>query len=377
MKLTQDILNYMDKHRQEAYDLLIELAQIPAPSHHEEKRAEFCKNWLECNGCKGVYIDDALNVIWPVGCTDSNDLVVYMGHSDVVFPDTDPLPLKVEDGKIFCPGVGDDTANAVAVMTVAKYIAQSGLQPKDVGLLLVINSCEEGLGNLKGTRKIMEDFGSRVVEFVTFDGGAKAIVNNAVGSKRYKVEVATEGGHSYGAFGNRNAIAYLASMIDALYSMKVPARGRTTYNVGTISGGTSVNTIAQNAEMLYEFRSDNREDLAEMEEHFKAAVEFYRAKGIQVTVTQVGDRPCKGEVDADREQALMDRAAKAIKNQYGYDVVYNPGSTDANIPMAMGIPAICMGCKEGGGAHTRGEYVVIDSLLPGLKAAGEMILHHF
>lgn len=377
MELTQDILNYMDEHRQESYDLLLELAQIPAPSHHEEKRAQFCKNWLEQQGCKGVYIDEALNVIWPVGCTDSSDLVVYMAHSDVVFPDTDSLPLKVEDGKIFCPGVGDDTANAVALMTAAKYIARSGLQPKNVGLLLVVNACEEGLGNLKGTRKIMEDFGSRVVEFVTFDGGAKGVVNTAVGSKRYQVEITTEGGHSYGAFGSRNAIAYLASMINALYSMKVPTRGKTTYNVGTISGGTSVNTIAQNAEMLYEFRSDDREDLAEMEEHFKAAVDFYRTKGIEVTVTQVGDRPCKGEVDAGREQALIDRAAKAVKNHYGYDVTCRPGSTDANIPMAMGIPAICMGCIEGGGAHTRGEYVVIDSLLPGLKVAAEMILHHF
>lgn len=377
MEMTRKALDYIEEHRQESYDLLLELAQIPAPSHCEEKRAEFCKNWLERNGCKGVYIDEVLNVIWPVGCTDNNDIVIYMAHSDVVFPDTEPLPLKVEDGKVFCPGVGDDTANAVAVMTIAKYIAQSGLRPKDVGLLLVVNSCEEGLGNLKGTRAIIEQFGSRVKEFITFDGDAKSIVTTAVGSKRYKVEVATEGGHSYGAFGNRNAIAYLASLINALYAMKVPTRGRTTYNVGTISGGTSVNTIAQNAEMLYEFRSDNREDLAEMEEHFKAAIDFYRTKGIEVTVTQVGDRPCKGEVDVNKEQALFDRAARAIKNQCGYDVVYRSGSTDANIPMAMGIPALCMGCIEGGGAHTRGEYVLMDSLLPGLKTAGEMILYHF
>ena len=377
MQMTKEILTYFDEHRREAYDLLIELAQIPAPSHHEEKRAEFCKNWLEQQGCKGVYIDDALNVIWPVGCTDSNDLVVYMGHSDVVFPDTEPLPLKVEDGKIFCPGIGDDTANAVALMTSMKYIAQSGMQPDGVGLLLVINACEEGLGNLKGTRKLMEDFGSRVVEFISFDGGVHDIVDTAVGSKRYKVEVATEGGHSYGAFGNRNAIAYLASLINTLYEIKVPTRGRTTFNVGTISGGTSVNTIAQNAEMLYEFRSDNREDLAEMEEHFKAAIAFYQTKGIRVTVTQVGDRPCKGDVDAKREMDLKNRGAAAVKNHYGNEVKFGSGSTDCNIPMNMGIPAICMGCRDGGGAHTRGEYVVIDSLLPGLKVAAEMILYHF
>ncbi len=368
--------SYMEEHRQEAYDLLVELAQIPAPSNHEEKRAEFCRSWLEQQGCKGVYVDEALNVIWPVGCTDSNDLVVYMAHSDVVFPDTDPLPLREEDGKLFCPGIGDDTACAVSLMMTAKYIAQTGLRPKQTGLLLVINSGEEGLGNLKGSRKIMEDFGSRVVEFVTFDGFAHKIVNVPVGSKRYRVEVATEGGHSYHAFGNRNAIAYLASLINTLYAIKVPTRGKTTFNVGTISGGTSVNTIAQNAEMLYEFRSDDREDLAEMETHFKAAVEFYRAKGIDVTVTQVGDRPCMGEIDPAREQALMERGARAIRNYYGYDVTYSSGSTDCNIPMAMGIPSICVGTVVGGKAHTRGEYVEIESLLPGLKVTAEMILHH-
>lgn len=377
MHMTDLVIGYLDEHRQEAYDLLLELAQIPAPSNHEEKRAEFCKSWLEKQGCQGVYIDDVLNVVWPVGCTDSNDLVVYMAHSDVVFPDNDPLPLKVGDGKIFCPGIGDDTACDVSLMMTAKYIAQAGLLPGDMGVLLVINSGEEGLGNLKGSRRIMEEFGSRVVEFVTFDGYAQRIANKTVGSKRYQVEVDTEGGHSYSAFGNRNAIACLASLINTLYAIKVPNRGRTTFNVGTISGGTSVNTIAQNAQMLYEFRSDNREDLAEMEEHFRAAIDFYRTKGIGITVTQVGDRPCMGDVDPVREQALMDRGARAVKNHYGYDVVYGSSSTDCNIPMSMGIPAICVGTVEGGKAHTREEYVEIDSLLPGLKTAAEMILYHF
>ena len=377
MGVSEEILRYFDEHRQQGYDLLVELAQIPAPSNHEEKRAEFCRNWLERQGCEGVYIDEALNVIWPVGCTDSNDLVVYMAHSDVVFPDTESLPLKVEDGRIYCPGIGDDTACAVSLMMTAKYIAEAGLRPGNTGLLLVVNSGEEGLGNLKGSRKIMEDFGSRVIEFVTFDGYANKIANTTVGSKRYKVEVATEGGHSYSAFGNHNAIAYLASLISTLYDIKVPTRGKTTFNVGTISGGTSVNTIAQSAEMLYEFRSDNREDLAEMEEHFKAAIDFYRTKGIEITVTQVGDRPCMGDVDPAREQVLMERGERAIKNHYGYDVEYSSSSTDCNIPMSLGIPSICVGTVVGGKAHAREEYIEIESLLPGLKVAAEMILHHF
>lgn len=377
MVITQEIVDYIESHRQEALDLLIELAQIPAPSHHEEKRAAFCLNWLKAQGGSDAYIDEALNVVYPIGCTADNPLMVFMAHSDVVFPDTTPLPLRVADGKIHCPGVGDDTANVIALLMAAKYITEAKLSPRDCGILLVVNSCEEGLGNLKGSRKIMEEFGHRVREFVTFDGGVSVVVNEAVGSRRYKVEVDTEGGHSYGNFGNRNAIAYLASLIDSLYAMKVPPIGRTTYNVGTISGGTSVNTIAQHAEMLYEFRSDKREALEFMERHFTAAIDYYRAKGITVTITLLGDRPCSGDVDANQEAALSHRAAAAIRHHYGIEAAYGVGSTDCNVPLSMGVPAVCVGCAMGHGAHTREEYVEIDSLQPGLAVALELILHHF
>lgn len=377
MTLTTDILSYIDSHAEEALSLLIELAQIPAPSNHEEKRAEFCKAWLESRGAADVSIDDALNVIYPLGDTGDNALMVFMAHSDVVFPDATPLPLRIENGRIYCPGVGDDTANAVALLTAAGFLAERQLTPKGCGVLLIINSGEEGLGNLKGSRAILERYGRRVKEFVTFDGNATAIVDRAVGSKRYRVSIDTEGGHSYGAFGNRNAIAYLASMIEALYQIKVPPQGKTTYNVGTISGGTSVNTIAQHAEMLYEFRSDEAQSLAIMERHFHSCVEFFRTKGVEVTVEPVGDRPCGGAVDETAHQALKNRAAKAIENHYGLTPVFHPGSTDCNMPLSMGIPAICPGCVLGRGAHTREESVEIDSLLPGLKVAFELILHHF
>jgi len=377
MVLSQSILDYIDAHKQEAYELLLELAQIPAPSNHEEKRAAFCKEWLEKQGAEGVFIDDALNVIYPVGCTDDNEVVMYTAHSDVVFPDTEPLPLKIEDGRIYCPGVGDDTANAVALMMAAKYIAENKLTPADGGVLLVINSGEEGLGNLKGVRKLFESYAGRVKEFVSFDGSGAGGTNKAVGSMRYRIEIDTEGGHSYGRFGNRNAIAYLASMISELYTMKVPTKGRTTYNVGTISGGTSVNTIAQHAEMLYEFRSDELDDLKVMENHLNAAVEYYRAKGVQVTVTVVGERPCGSGVDPEKHALLMARAIAALKQATGKDLQFGSGSTDCNIPLSLGVPAVCFGCYVGAGAHTREEYVEIESLHPGLKTCFGMVMDHF
>ena len=377
MIFTNEISRWIEDHREEHLNLLLTLARIPAPSNQEEKRAEFVKNWLKENGAEGVYIDEALNVIYPIGVTEDNPLVVFAAHSDVVFPDTEPLPLHMEEGKICCPGVGDDTASLVTLLMVAKYIARQGLMSKDCGVLLVADSGEEGLGNLKGIRHLFDTFGSRIREFVSFDGGECRCVNRAVGSKRYRIEIDTEGGHSYGAFGNRNAIAYLASLIDTLYTVKVPPLGKTTYNVGTISGGTSVNTIAQHAEMLYEFRSDEAEALAIMERHLNAALDFYRTKGITVTSTLVGDRPCSGQVD---EAAMADmtlRAQEATLRHYGRELTFSAGSTDCNIPLSRGVAALCLGVYRGFGAHTREEYVEIDSLLPGMKFAFDLVLHHF
>lgn len=374
MHLSHNFIPYIESHADEAFQLLLDLSRIPAPSNHEERRAAFCLDWLRSRGAEDAYIDEALNVIYPIGDTGENDLMVFMAHSDVVFPDTAPLPLTIENGRIYCPGVGDDTANAVALMTVAGYVIENKLSPKKCGVLLVINSGEEGLGNLKGSRKIMADFGHRVKEFVTFDGNASAIVTSAVGSRRYRVTVKTEGGHSYARFGAPNAIAQLSQFITRLYEVEAPAIGKTTYNVGTICGGTSVNTIAQEASMLYEFRSDEREGLAYMQAQFDRIMEDFRASGVNISLEMVGDRPCGLDVC---NSALAQRAAQAVKEYYRFSPALTSGSTDCNVPLSMGISAICPGCMMGAGAHTREEYVEIDSLLPGLKVAAELILHHF
>lgn len=378
MEITEEIGGYIEEHAKEMRQLLITLAAIPAPSNKEEKRAAFVKEWLEKQGAAGVYIDEACNVIYPVGVKEDNPLVVYMAHMDVVFPDETPLPVAAEEGKIKAPGVGDDTANLCGLLFTAKYIAQKRLLPKDgVGMLIVADSGEEGLGNLRGSKQICKAFGSRIKEFVSFDGYYQGGCVEAVGSKRYRVEIKTEGGHSYGSFGSRNAIAYMASLIDSLYSMKVPTKGRTTYNVGTIQGGTSVNTIAQQAEMLYEFRSDSREDLKVMEGHFQAAVEYYRTKGITVNVEVLGERPCSGDVDESEKQRLLERSKEILRKYTGLEPRFSAGSTDCNIPLSMGIPAVCYGVVDGAGAHTREEYVLEESLMPGYKIAFESVLKHY
>lgn len=354
-------------------DFLCEFAKIPAPSNDEGLRAEYIKNWLENEGAEGVYIDDALNVVYPIGSTDG-DLYVFMAHSDVVFPDKTPLPLEIKDGRIYCPGVGDDSAHVVCMLTAIKDIIKNKLTPKNCGVLIVVNSGEEGLGNLKGCREIMRVYGDRVREFITFDGVYSIPHNIPVGSRRFLVEIKTEGGHSYQSFGNKNAIACMASLIHNLYNMRVPKLGKTTYNVGIIEGGTSVNTIAQSAKMMFEFRSDEREALNIMQAQFDDAISH--AEG-EVSVTVIGDRPCAGNVDIDVQNKMCQRVYDVVKKYYGTEVKFIPGSTDCNIPSSMGIPSVCVGLVDTKGAHTREEYVEIYSLEKGVMIAKELIMEKF
>ncbi|MBR2374197.1 MAG: M20/M25/M40 family metallo-hydrolase [Lentisphaeria bacterium] len=369
MALTNEMIAYADKAWEDAAQIVRDLCKLPAPSHHEELRAEYCKKWFSDNGFENVTIDKALNVLAPVNMTDDNDITVLMAHTDTVFPDTEPMPFVEKDGFMYSPGVTDDTANLSVLMVCARYFREN-YKFGNRGFLFVANSCEEGLGNLKGTRQIMADYGSRVKEFVSLDSTCmNRMVCEAVGSHRYKVIVRTEGGHSFGSFGNRNAIHVLSTMINALYSVKVPQEGssRTTYNVGMISGGTSVNTIAQEAEMMYEYRSDNKSCLAKMQEIFEKTVAAFGAMGIEVEVEKLGDRPCSAEVDQEKFDILKNRARVALKETLDLEMTDRSGSTDCNIPLSMGIPAICFGVCRGGGVHTREEKLETASLHDGCK----------
>ena len=366
---------YFDTH----VKLLETLAAIPAPSHHEDKRVAFIKNWLEEAGAEGIYVDDAKNVIVPFGIEGRNDITVYMAHTDVVFPDTDPLPVRIENGNMYAPGVGDDTANVVGILTSIKYILEHGLKPKEP-VLLVLNSCEEGLGNLDGSRQIMKDFAGRVKELISFDGGFRGgMVVRAVGSERWKVSCRTIGGHSYSAFGNPSAIHHLAKLIMRLYGQTLPdwKDHKTTYNVGVISGGTSVNTIAENAEMLYEYRSNDRKALQYMHDQFFRILEEAKGPDATFETELLGERPCNGEMDPEALERLLSRCEKEIFKITGEPVKRRSGSTDANIPLATGVPATTFGLYIGGRAHTREEWLSIESLRTGLPLAIRLITSHF
>ena len=373
----EQIKAYAAAHADEARQLTEELCRIPAPSGKERARAEFCRDWLERCGTKDVRIDGADNMVLELNAAGSDVLTVLMAHTDTVFPDTEPMEVHQEGGRLLCPGVGDDTANLAVLLLAARFLLEQGISPKH-GLVIAANSGEEGLGNLRGSRQLMADYRGRVARMISFDGYYNRLWNKAVGSARYRVTVRTRGGHSFRDFGAPNAIALLAEIISALYDIQPhwgPAGTVTTYNVGMVQGGTSVNTIAQEASMLYEYRSDEAAGLRGMEEAFLAVVEDFRVRGADIEVESLGVRPCGEGVDPVAQAALSDWSEALLRRYTGGNIVVEPASTDCNIPLSLGIPAVSFGLCGGGGAHTRQEWIETASLETGLCIALETVLY--
>lgn len=367
---------YAQETHEEELDLLRALAPIPSPSHHEDARAEAICQWLKNKG-GAAFIDEAKNVICLIGDDGTKPLVVFAAHTDVVFDDTELLPLAEDaDGYIWrCPGVGDDTANLCNLLMSAKYLLEHPFT-SDVAFLIVANSCEEGLGNLDGTRRLFEVYGSRIQEYISYDCYAGMCVNHALGSHRYRITVDTEGGHSYADFGRPNAIKVLSEIICGLYALGIPEDPKTTCNVGTIEGGTSVNAIAQHAEMLFEFRSASDGVLKIMDTKAAELLAAYRSDSVRVQAEEFGRRPGDGDIDEDSLSALTERSSYAIAKAFGQEAELSANSTDGNIPLSLGIPANTIGTVRGAGAHAREEWIDTRSLVPGCALALSLMLDY-
>lgn len=363
---------YAQQVHPEQLELLRTLGRIPAPTRQEDLRAAFCRDWLLANGAADVTVDEAKNVICKIGPQDG-DLVVFAAHTDVVFPDLEPLLLREEDGKLYAPGIGDDTANLVNLMLAARYLLQNGLKSKN-GFLIVANACEEGLGNLDGTKALFAAFGQRIKAFYSFDCDMPQCIHCAVGSRRYKITCRTRGGHSWVDFGQPNAIEILCRLVEGLYKTKPPQEARTTFNVGCFQGGSTVNSIAQEASLLYEFRSTSQVCLEQMEQAFRRTLDSCRNLGGELTVELLGIRPGNGLVDSETLAAFTARTTEVIRTFSGEEPTLCAASTDSNIPLSLGIPANTVGTVRGGLAHTRQEWIDPDSLKPGLMIALSLML---
>lgn len=367
---------FIEANREDSVQLLMTLGKIPAPSHQEDQRAAFCKKWFQQEGCSEVWIDGAKNVVCKFNCDRYDHITVLMAHMDVVFDDTGELPMSRSGDILRAPGIGDDTANLVNLMMGTRFLIQHKAQLK-TGIMIVANTCEEGLGNLKGCKEIFSNYGDRIREFYSFDGYLSQCTSTAVGSHRYRMQVLCEGGHSYLNFGRDNAIQIAAELIHQLYQITPPQEEYTTYNVGRIEGGSTVNSIAQEATMLYEYRSSSEHCLQIMQQAVKDTVERFRADGKTVNLEVLGIRPGCGDGDKTALRAWTERNIGLIRQYYTGEMDLGPYSTDANIPLSRNVLANTIGTIRGGGAHTREEWVDLNSLPIGMGVVLSILSQYF
>lgn len=372
--LTHNEIKYVQQHLEENIQLLKTLTEIPSPTFHEKKRATFCLNWLQSIGAN-AYMDNVNNVICPINGENNETLIIIMAHNDIAFPDIQNIQVKQVDNKLFAPGIGDDTANMVNMLMTIQYIIKMRLQPK-YQILFVINSGEEGLGNSMGCRQIIEEYHSKIKEFISLDGYLNECTYCAVGSKRYQIDVKTHGGHSYVNFGQENAIAWIAKIITQLNQISLPTEAKTTFNFGKIEGGSAINVIANHASVTYEFRSSSQQCLNIMEQSFQKIINNINDKHIDIQIKVLGERPGNGPLSQEKMRKFTSRNLNIIQHFYKKNIILCENSTDSNIPLSYGICANTIGTIIGGDAHTYHEWIDINSIPIGFQVAMALILQY-
>lgn len=348
-------------------DQQISICEIPAPPFTETARAEEFRKRLASLGLTNVRIDSVGNVIGERPGTAprsaSAPTVVISGHLDTVFPIETDVKVKHVGDTLRGPGIVDDCRGLAVLLSVAK--ALNDAKVRTPGTIVFVGTVgEEGPGNLRGVRHLVDhEMKGKIDHFISVDGGGFGVVNQAVGSYRYRVSVIGPGGHSYGAFGMPNPIHALGRAIAKIGDVQVPRTPKTTFNVGIIEGGTSVNSIADTASFDLDMRSESPEALAvldaEVQQLLAQAVAEEQARWpnsqvkLALKVDTIGIRPAGTQPDTIR----IVRVARETASQLGKTVSIRASSTDANIPIARGIPSITIGGGgSSSGAHSLGEW---------------------
>jgi acetylornithine deacetylase/succinyl-diaminopimelate desuccinylase-like protein len=364
-KKVKKAFNYIIDIEEKTNKNLIDLTEIEAPPFKEEKRAkEFAKR-LQLAGLENVWIDSIGNVIGFLKGSIGNKNIAINAHIDTVFPEGTDVRVQVKNDTLYAPGIGDDTRGLAMLLTIAETIKMNNIEPVN-NIIFIGTVGEEGLGDLRGVRYLFENNNPKIDSWIAIDGGSVGRVNNqALGSYRYEVVFYGPGGHSWGAFGLVNphhALGYgIKNFIEKadLYTSSGP---KTSYNVGVISGGTSINSIPFESSMLIDIRSIEPNRLDDMEEILfnsmqKALKEQNEMKrsgsDLTLTINKIGNRP-SGKVE---ESVPLIQRTIAATQYMGVEPRLTIGSTDSNIPISIGVPAVTIGRGgEGGGAHSLDEW---------------------
>jgi tripeptide aminopeptidase len=347
------------------------ITEIPAPPYKEKVRAEyFLKRFFEL-GFKDASIDAEGNVIaLRKGSGNGRPKLVVSAHLDTVFPEGTDVTVKEKDGVILAPGIGDDARGLAALLSLIKSINANGIAT--VGDVMFVGTVgEEELGNLRGVKALFRDHAD-IDGFISIDGlGTTRVVNQGTGSHRYEMIFKGPGGHSFAEFGLPSAIHAMGRAIAKISDLQTPSDPKTTFTVGTVSGGTSVNAIAGEARMAVDMRSNSSEELLKLEARLldlvKGAVveenARWKSDKLSVEIKLIGDRPA-GIVAMDSPIVQASQRAVSVLTR-APRVTFAGSSTDSNLAMSLGIPAVTIGGGgEGGNWHSRSEwYRPVDAYL--------------
>ncbi len=361
-----------DEFANRVIELAIAIQQIPAPTFEERERAEFMRGRFLEEGLSDVGLDAAGNVFGRLPGGDVPALVVS-AHLDTVFPRGTDLRLTRDLERVRGPGIGDNSLGVAALLGLAWTLRERGARLAG-DIWFVANTCEEGLGDLRGMKSVVERFGTQVTGYLVIEGMALGhVYHRAVAVQRYRISVKTAGGHAWSDYGQPSAVHELAALTARIASLLLPPSPRTTLNVGKIIGGTSINTVAAEASLELDMRSESPSVLAELVSSVDALIEAANRPGVRVEAEGIGQRP-GGSVPA--SHPLVELAVACSRAQ-GVEPSLIGGSTDANVPLGRGLPAVVMGVTTGGGAHTLAEFVDVEPMTKGMESLAEFVTRVF
>ncbi len=350
---------------QKLLDLAIQIQQIPAPTFAEGPRGEFVRGLFLQEKLEDVSMDSLGNVYARLpGKTKKAKALIVSAHLDTVFPAGTKLHVKEEAGKVFGPGIGDNSIGVAALFGILWALRERKIELKH-DVWFAANVGEEGLGDLRGMRGVVERFGTDVIGYLVLEGLALGhVYHRAIGVRRYRIAAKTRGGHSWSDYGQPSAVHELAALITQLTQIRLPREPRTTMNIGTIQGGTGVNVLAAESKCELDLRSEDPAALAKLVSQVEEIILHWNHEGVRIQAEIIGERPA-GEIPA--EHPLVKAAVGCLLEQ-GVEAVLTTGSTDANIPLSKNIPAVVLGITAGGGAHTLGEYIETEPIEKGMES---------
>jgi acetylornithine deacetylase/succinyl-diaminopimelate desuccinylase-like protein len=357
-------LRWIDTHVEPIVEEAIRICEIPAPTFEEAERAAYVKGRFEQLALADVTIDRAGNVRGRRPGAGGGLGVAVGAHLDTVFPKGTDVRVKRDGSRLLAPGIGDNSVAVASLLAMVEALDAGGV--RTVGdLYLTCNTGEEGLGDLKGMKVFVADVKDRVKALVALEGmKINRIIHTAVGSRRYKITFTARGGHSWGHFPSPSAIHILGRAIADISRLEVPSDPKTTYNVGVVHGGTTVNTIASQAEMLVDMRSVDIRSLADLERRILGIIERTAKEGDgKATLDLVGDRPA-GSIPGNHPVV---ETCKAVHRALGLQTFTEASSTDVNAALGVGLPGVCISITEGANEHRLDEYIETGPIPTGIK----------